>query len=354
MRKTHLACVVLLALFPALGRSADERVGKSEQQWPLWDGHESVAEYAKKAGLEPTLALDLGNGVKLDLVLIPAGKFTMGTPKPESPEIGGAILSVAGLAALILIAVPLARAVRQRRRPQFSLRWLILLVAVLGVAEYGAFRFWWAAEAGNNYWDSESPAHEVTISTPFYLGRYEVTQGQYDQVIGTNPSSFTGRDLPVRMVSWDDAQDFCKKAGEKTNVIVRLPTEAEWEYACRAGTTTRFCSGDSDSDLEGVAWYDANSSGRTHPVGQKKPNAWGLHDMHGNVWEWVQDFYGPYKSESATDPQGAAQGQYRLLRGGSCDSLPGGCRSTNRIRGNADRRFDVIGFRAVGSLPRTP
>jgi formylglycine-generating enzyme required for sulfatase activity len=255
------------------------------------------------------------------------------------------------LAALILLAVPLIRAIRQRRRPQFSLRWLILLVAVLGVAQYGGFRWWRAAEAQKNFYDDESPAHEVTLSTSFCLGRYEVTQEQYQQVTGTNPSYFKGRDLPVEGVSWDEAQEFCKKVSEKTGQSVRLPTEAEWEYACRAGTTTRFCSGDAAADLESVAWYGANSGDTTHSVGQKTPNAWGLYDMHGNAWEWCADWLGGYEAGATTDPQGPSRGAGRVLRGGSWYYGPGYCRSAFRRRINPVARNYFSGFRVVGSLP---
>jgi formylglycine-generating enzyme required for sulfatase activity len=121
----------------------------------------------------------------------------------------------------------------------------------------------------------------------------------------------------------------------------------------RAGTRTTYNTGDAGTDLDRAAWYEKNSGGRTHPVGQKAPNAWGLYDTHGNIWEWVQDFYAPYKAEPATDPQGAAQGEYRVLRGGSWSDYPGCCRSAYRDWGHPDYRSLFIGFRVVGSLPRT-
>jgi formylglycine-generating enzyme required for sulfatase activity len=163
----------------------------------------------------------------------------------------------------------------------------------------------------------ESPQHEVTITKPFYMGVTEVTQAQYEAVMGTNPSAFKGPTNPVEQVSWNDATEFCKKLSEKTRKVVRLPTEAEWEYACRAGSKTRFSFGDSDSVLGDYAWWKRNSESRTHPVGQKKPNAWGLYDMHGNVREWCADRSGPYSSESSVDPQGATSGGDRVVRGGS-------------------------------------
>jgi formylglycine-generating enzyme required for sulfatase activity len=231
------------------------------------------------------------------------------------------------------------------------LRWLILLVMVLGVAQYGGVRWWRAAEAWRNYFRYESPAHEVTISKPFYLGRYEVTQERYQQVVGAASAFSKGQNLAVEDVSWDGAEEFFRKASEKTDLMARLPTEAEWEYACRAGTTTRFCSGDAESDLESVAWNAANSGGQTHAVGQKKPNAWGLYDMHGNVWEWTQDSYEPYKAGAATDPQGPAQGGERVLRGGSWKDSPWHCRSAIRLWNPPDLRLDYIGFRVAADVP---
>ena len=160
--------------------------------------------------------------------------------------------------------------------------------------------------------------------------------------------------MPVEQVSWDDAQEFCKKASEKTGLTVRLPTDAEWEFACRAGTKTAYYTGDGEADLDRAGWYFKNSNNTTHPVGQKVANAWGVCDMHGNVWEWVQDFYEPYKAEAAADPQGPAQGEYRVLRGGSWFNLPWYCRSALRNWNIPDYRLDLIGFRVVAVAPRTP
>ena len=131
----------------------------------------------------------------------------------------------------------------------------------------------------------EHPAHPVTLTQPFYMGKYVVTQEQYQAVTGATPSTFKGNDNPVEQVSWDDAEAFCKKLSEQTKQAVRLPTEAEWEFACRAGTKTTYYSGDTDKDLDRVAWNDANSKNTTHPVGQKEANTFGLYDMHGNVWQ---------------------------------------------------------------------
>jgi len=196
----------------------------------------------------------------------------------------------------------------------------------------------------------EGPQHQVTISKSFYVGVTEVTQAQYEAVMGTNPSKFKGPTNPVEMVSWDEAVEFCRRLSEKTGKTVRLPTEAEWEYACRAGSKTRFSFGDSDSALGDYAWYGSNSGGKTHPVGQKKPNPWGLYDMHGNVWEWCADWYGDYPKGAVTDPQGPAAGTSRVLRGGSWHGNPNDCRSANRNRITPGYRHGDCGFRVVVSV----
>jgi formylglycine-generating enzyme required for sulfatase activity len=186
--------------------------------------------------------------------------------------------------------------------------------------------------------DSEGPQHEVTISKPFYMGIYEVTQEQYEAVTGKNPSEFEGKQNPVDSVSWDNAAEFCEKLSQKTGRSVRLPTEAQWEYACRAGSTARFFFGDDESKLGDYAWYAKNSGGRTHPVGQKKPNAFGLYDMYGNLWEWCfdryADSYTPAGSAGAdaqnVDPQGPSSGKERVLRGRCWFDPPGGWWTTTR------------------------
>ena len=197
--------------------------------------------------------------------------------------------------------------------------------------------------------DHEQPLTRVRISRGFYLGKYEVTQGQWQEVMGSNPSGFDecGPDCPVERVSWDDVQEFIRNL----NVAVgeeryRLPTEAEWEYAARAGT-----SGDRYGNLDAIAWYRDNSldnSGRrTHPVGQKDPNAWGLHDMLGNVREWTQDRFGDYPGGSVTDPQGSASGSGRVARGGSWNSDAGYCRASFRGNVSPGNRSGILGFRLL-------
>jgi formylglycine-generating enzyme required for sulfatase activity len=156
----------------------------------------------------------------------------------------------------------------------------------------------------------------------------------------------------VENVSWEDVQEFIKKLPAKEGVKYRLPTEAEWEYACRAGSTTRFCFGDDDSKLVEYAWYSNNSDRKTHDVGKKKANSWGLYDMHGNVWEWCQDWYGAdyYKNSPAGDPQGPKNGQYHVVRGGSWLDLEGHIRSADRSGVTASQRNKNRGFRVAGEI----
>jgi formylglycine-generating enzyme required for sulfatase activity len=257
-------------------RSAKDGGGAAGQQ---------QEEATKSLGVGKTLTLDLRNSMTMKLVLIPAGKFLMGSP------------------------------IREEGR-------------------------------GN-----DEGQHEVTISKPFYMGVYDVTQEQYEQVMGQNPSHFKGAKNPVEMVSWDEAVEFCKKLSAKTGKTVQLPTEAQWEYACRAGSKTRFCFGNDDMDmgLDEYGWYAGNSSNVTHPVGQKKPNAFGLYDMHGNVFQWCSDWYGAYPAGGVTDPTGPADGQARVFRGGSWSSNQQGCRSAFRGDNSPDTRLIIYGFRVVAA-----
>ncbi len=198
--------------------------------------------------------------------------------------------------------------------------------------------------------NDEGPQHQVTITKSFYLGIYEVTQMQWEAVMGTRPSCFGYVAMnPVESISWDDCQKFIAKLNTLGIGTFRLPTEAEWEYACKAGSTTRFPWGDDPeyTKLGEYAWYDANSAQKLHPVGQKKPNAWGLYDMHGNVWEWCSDWYGSYSDMNQTDPTGAVTGSNRVKRGGSWRNFPKYCRAADRDYGTPADAYDSLGFRLV-------
>ncbi|MEA1868882.1 MAG: formylglycine-generating enzyme family protein [Euryarchaeota archaeon] len=203
---------------------------------------------------------------------------------------------------------------------------------------------------GSEEYDPEKPVHKVKINKPFYLGTYPVTQAEWKAVMGNNPSHCKGDDLPVEQVSWNDVQEFIKKLNEKEGTDkYRLPSEAEWEYACRAGTTTRYSFGDSESKLDDYAWYDDNSGYKTHPVGRKKPNSYGLYDMYGNVREWVQDTWRSDYDGAPTDGSAWESGDSpdRVLRGGSWRSLARYCRPAYRgsdVPGN--RNFN-LGFRLL-------
>ena len=234
------------------------------------------------ADLPATLTLDLSKNVPMKLVLVPAGKFMMGSSATDKDREVGEV------------------------------------------------------------------QHEVTITKSFYVGVTEVTQEQYETIMGKNPSHAPrGGDLPVQTVRWEDAGDFCRKVSQKTGKTVRLPTEAEWEYACRAGTKERFFFGDSETELSSYAWIRINADDRCHSVGRKKPNAWGLHDMCGNVWEWCSDWYGDFSKDPATDPTGPTTGTERLCRGGSIASTPQFCRSASRGKSAPDFAKPVVGFRVV-------
>ena len=238
-----------------------------------------VAQEVKPGKAE---VIDLGKDVKLEMVLIPAGKFKMGSPASEKDR------------------------------------------------------------------NEKETQHEVTLTKPFYMGKYEVTQEQWFEIMGENPSREKGRKLPVTNVSWEDCQEFIKKLNAKTDGGYRLPTESEWEYACRAGTTTAYSFGDKITPKD--ANYRDSKIGEPVAVGSYKPNAFGLFDMHGNVLEWCEDWHGEYPF-AVTDPKGPATGDRRVLRGGSFNDVVSYARSSLRYYGvaPASRNF-LNGFR----LARNP
>ncbi|MGC4014767.1 MAG: SUMF1/EgtB/PvdO family nonheme iron enzyme [Luteolibacter sp.] len=264
----------------------EAKVNPKELPWPLWDGTESVAAYASRTRLEPTRTIQVG-GVDLQLQLVPAGSFLMG-----SREEGDA---------------------------------------------------------------DEKPLHRVVLSQPFYLGKFEVTQRQYQAVMGRNPSSFQGPDRPVEQVSWFDAEAFLKTAGNQ----LRLPTEAEWEFACRAGTASAYANGETPADLSEMGWWGrsvegpvGNSGPETSEVGLRKPNLFGLHDMHGNVYEWCADYYAPdaYAKATAKDPKGPDSGDERVLRGGAWETDAAHCRSANRNGFSPASKGYLLGFRVAAPV----
>jgi formylglycine-generating enzyme required for sulfatase activity len=233
---------------------------------------------------------------------------------------------------------------------------------------------------------SEAPRRHVKITKPFYLGMYQVTQGEYEKVMGINPSSYTGKQVdastfkpalpenevryrtgnrnrtagmdtsrhPVETVNWDDAMEFCRRlsaipAERAAGRVYRLPTEAEWEYACRAGTTTRWYYGDDEAGLQEYAWFSMNSGKMTHPVGGKRPNRWGLFDMHGNVYQWCADWYSTdyYAHSPPSDPTGPTVGFLRAQRGGFWNGNASFCRSAYRNTYGLTFRGLSTGFRVV-------
>jgi formylglycine-generating enzyme required for sulfatase activity/WD40 repeat protein len=274
--------------------------------------------WAEYLGVPVEQEVDLGGGVKLAMVLIPPGEFLMGSTEEEQA------------------------------------------------------RFLEEAKAAEDEWavdrmPTEGPQHRVRITRPFFLGKYEVTQAQWEAVMGSNPSHFTdSASHPVENVSWDDVQQFLAKvnaAGTRrvpsatgdlasSAMTFTLPTEAQWEYACRAGTTTLWHCGDDETKLPEYAWFNVNSGGKTHPVGQLLASALGLYDMHGNVWEWCADYWATdyYAKSPPNDPSGPSAGSSRVHRGGSHGGHAGRCRSAYRDDGSPDRRGNGLGFRLAAIL----
>jgi len=205
------------------------------------------------------------------------------------------------------------------------------------------------SEQGSNCYNKEKPPHNVTISS-FLIGRYPITQVQWKQVMGKNPSEFKGDSLPVENVSWNDVQSFIKKLNSKSGKKYRLPTEAEWEYAARGGVKSKGLVYAGSNNIDDVAWYTLNSDDKTQTVGTKRPNELGIYDMSGNVWEWVNDRFGEYSGASETDPKGPSFGSTRVNRGGSWDDDARLIRVTSRGDNTPESRFNSLGFRLVRDI----
>lgn len=214
----------------------------------------------------------------------------------------------------------------------------------MSFAKIPAGEFQMGSESGS---DNEKPVHQVKISQAFWMQTTEVTQMQWMALMGNNPSRFyTCYQCPVERVSWSQVQSFIKKLNNqmKDGSTYRLPTEAEWDYAARGGTTGDYVG---NLDLDSMVWYSKNSGSKTHPVGTKSANGWGLYDMYGNVWEWVEDRYGKYPSGSVTDPKGGTASSYRVFRGGSWTNSGSTLRSEFRGFNSPENRSDLLGFRLV-------
>jgi formylglycine-generating enzyme required for sulfatase activity len=208
--------------------------------------------------------------------------------------------------------------------------------------------------------DSEKPPFKVTIKLDFAIAKYEVTQELYEAVVGKNPSRWKGKRNSLDSVTWEEADEFCRKATQqlrerkllKDDEVIRLPSEAEWEYACRAGSTTAYSFGDKADDLKDYAWHKGNSKGEDPAVGKKKPNAWGLYDMHGYVWEWCGDTWRKNYDGAPTDGSAwvGKDAKEHVLRGGSWADDPDNARSAFRGHKPADFRSDAVGFRCVRAV----
>ena len=210
--------------------------------------------------------------------------------------------------------------------------------------EGGTFRMGATSEQGSDAHSDEKPVHSVTLSS-YYIGKTEVTQALWQAVMGSNPSFYKGADRPVEYVSWNDCQEFIQKLNSLTGRNFRLPTEAEWEFACRGGNNSRGYKYSGSNVIDNVAWYWDNSGGKTHPVGTKAPNELGIYDMSGNVWEWCADWYANYTSNSQTNPKGPQSGSRRVGRGGSWNYSARYCRSSIRVRNFPAYRYYYLGLR---------
>jgi serine/threonine protein kinase len=309
-RRALWAVLLLVALGISVGLWALIRPGDSSGPVPQiatgWPFDAAEAKRRQQAaadalGVEVEQDIDLGSGEKMTFVLIPAGEFPMGSPPSTSPE--------------------------------------EIATAYGGDVDWVRYEF---------------PQHWVKISKPFWLSKFEVTEDQWATV---NPGPVQPRSqYPVCQVTWFHCWEFAQKLSAKTGKTFRLPTEAEWEYACRAGTASEFCFGDRAADIGSYAWFEANANGSVQAVGLKKPNAWGLHDMVGNLWEWCSDWYGAYEAGPVTNPAGPPSGTLRVRRGGCWQSPPVDCRSACRKSSSAGSIAKTLGFRLVleASPPAAP
>ena len=220
------------------------------------------------------------------------------------------------------------------------------LIANMVKVEGSTFTMGATPEQGNDAYEYERPAHQVTLSD-YYIGRYEVTQKEWQAVMGDNPSKFYGDNLPVDYVSWNDCQDFINKLNQLTGLKFRLPTEAEWEFAARGGKQSKGYKYSGSDNAKNIAWYEKNSGSKPHQVGTKEPNELGIYDMSGNVGEWCGDWYGRYSSSAQTNPTGPSSGSSRVLRGGSWIYFAGYCRVSYRSHHYPSYRCDDGGFRVV-------
>jgi formylglycine-generating enzyme required for sulfatase activity len=268
-----------------------------------------------------TEIIDLGKKVMLEMTLIPAGRFVMGDIRKEEVEKQEMVKKVILFESIL----------KENPKKVFGKEELDMIEQI-------------KAQIETEYNRSKS-THEVTLTKPFYIGKYEVTQEQWENVMGDNPSEIKGAKLPVTDISWNDCQDFIKKLNAKTNGGYRLPTEAEWEYSCRAGTTTAYSFG--DEFITKDANYSDSNIGKPVAVGCYKPNAFGLYDMHGNVWEWCEDMPGVYSEGALTDPKRSATGVGHILRGGSFLNHSSRACSFDSTEFGSNFQYKTTGFRLV-------
>jgi formylglycine-generating enzyme required for sulfatase activity len=309
--------------------------GTSNKFWEVWvEGNYCVAQWGKigTEGRETVKECKDHAAAQAEMTRLIAEKTKKGYKEKTTPTLSDQHQKPSGIQPRpgALIALPLGSGI------EMKLAWIPPGTFLMGSPP---------GEDGRN--DDETQ-HRVTLTRGFYLGIHPVTQSQWQTVMGNNPSRFKGDSLPVENVSWDDCQEFCQRLGDRTGRRFRLPTEAEWEYACRAGTTPAYHTGDGQEEAKRVGWWSEGkwgSAGQTRPVGQFEPNAWGLRDMHGNVWEWCADLYAPYPNGEVTDPINTSDGDDRVLRGGSWFNGPKYSRSAHRYKRVAHFRLNSIGCR---------